>query len=282
MQHSDRATDQRITNNEIGEYERNGVVCLRGVIPHPWIKRLRDAVEADLRAPSDDVEIYTSEGDPGLFFNDFDMWRHIPEFEKFAFEGPCADIASRLMGSRNITLFYDHLFVKEPGTTGLTNWHQDQPYMGIDGQQFCSNWIPLDPISPETTLEFVAGSHNWNRWFAPFDSMSDGSRHASTVFERCPDIEGTRDEYNIVSWQMEPGDCLFFRGLILHQGRANPTHDTRRRVLAHRWLGDDITYIEREPPAEFPKVETTLKTGDSYKLDPQFPRVRENLVLSPR
>lgn len=266
-----------VTNDQIEEFERNGVVCLRGLIPGSWIARLQDAVEADLRAPGADVEIYTSESDPGLFFNDFDMWRHIPEFEKFAFEGPCADVAGALMHARNIHLFYDHLFVKEPGTTGLTHWHQDQPYLAVEGQQFCSNWIPLDPISRETTLEFIAGSHGWNRWFAPFDSMRDGTRHASTVFERCPDIEAARDDYDIISWELEPGDCLFFRGLILHQGRNNPTRDTRRRVLAHRWLGDDITYIERDPPAEFPKVPTHLKTGDSYDKDPQFPRVRENL-----
>ena len=163
--------------------------------------------------------------------------------------------------------------MKEPGTEGLTRWHQDQPYMAVDGQQLCSNWIPLDPITPETTLEFVRGSHRWGRWFAPFDSMTDGTRHPSTVFERCPDIEAAREDYDIVSWELEPGDCIFFQGLIVHQGRNNPTQDTRRRTLTHRWLGDDIRFILRDPPAEFPKHPTTLRTGQPFHEDPQYPVV---------
>ena len=81
--------------------------------------------------------------------------------------------------------------------------------MAVDGWQLCSNWIPLDPITEETALEFVRGSHRWNRWFAPFDSMRDGTRHPSKVFERMSDIEASRGDYDIVWFELEPGDCLF-------------------------------------------------------------------------
>ena len=182
-----------------------------------------------------------------------------------------AAIAAALSGASTITFFYDQVFVKEPGTEGLTQWHQDQPYMAVDGQQLCSNWIPLDPITPETTLEFVRGSHLWGRWFAPFDSMLDGTRHSSAAFERCPDIEAAREDYDIVSWELEPGDCIFFQGLIVHQGRNNPTRDTRRRTLTHRWLGDDIRFILRDPPAEFPKHPTALRTGPALPRRPAVP-----------
>ena len=130
----------------------------------------------------------------------------------FALEGPCAQIAAALSRASTITFFYDQIFVKEPGTEDLTRWHQDQPYMAVDGQQLCSNWIPLDPITPETTLEFVRGSHRWGRWFAPFDSMLDGSRHPSAEFESCPDIEAAREDYDIVSWELEPGIASSSRG----------------------------------------------------------------------
>ena len=163
------------TQAEIDAYRADGVVCLRGVIEPDWIERLREGVAADMAEPGPDVEIYTKDADPGLFFNDFDLWRHVPQMKAFALEGPCAAIAGALAGASTITFFYDQIFVKEPGTEGLTRWHQDQPYMAVDGEQLCSNWIPLDPITAETTLEFVRGSHRWGRWFAPFDSMLDGS-----------------------------------------------------------------------------------------------------------
>ena len=177
------------TQAEIDAYNNDGAVCLRGVISPEWIEGLRDGVAADMAAPGPHVEVYTADSDPGLFFNDFDLWRHVPQMKAFALEGPCAAIAAALSRASTITFFYDQIFVKEPGTEGLTRWHQDQPYMAVDGQQLCSNWIPLDPITPETTLEFVRGSHRWGRWFAPFDSMLDGSRHPSAEFEHCPDIE---------------------------------------------------------------------------------------------
>ena len=261
------------TQAEIDAYNNDGAVCLRGVISPEWIERLRDGVAADMAAPGPHVEVYTADSDPGLFFNDFDLWRHVPQMKAFALEGPCAQIAAALSRASTITFFYDQIFVKEPGTEDLTRWHQDQPYMAVDGQQLCSNWIPLDPITPATTLEFVRGSHRWGRWFAPFDSMLDGTRHPSAEFERCPDIEATREDYDIVSWELEPGDCIFFQGLVVHQGRNNLTRDTRRRTITHRWLGDDVRFILREPPAEFPKHPTTLSTGEPFHNDPQYPVV---------
>ena len=264
-----------ISDQDVVEFHANGVICLRDVVAQSWIEALRAGVEHDLANPGPHAETYTTGEDPGHFFNDFDLWRHVPELERFIFEGPCAALAARLMGTRRVNLFYDHVFVKEPRTLGFTPWHQDQPYMAVAGWQFCANWIPLDPISSDRALEFVRGSHRWNRWFAPFDSMTDGAPHPSKDFERCPDIESTRDEYDIAHWEMQPGDVLFFHGLILHQGRNNPSRDIRRRTLTHRWLGDDTTFVSREPPAEFPKWPTTLRTGQSFGDDPQFPLIFE-------
>lgn len=263
----------QLSQSDVDNYEDDGVVCLRNVISPAWIERLRDGVEADIAAPGPHVEVYTKDGDPGMFFNDFDLWRHIPVLRDFVYDGPCAEIAAALMRSDKVTFFYDHVFVKEPGTESATHWHQDQPYMAVDGWQFCSNWIPLDPITKEITIEFVRGSHKWDRMFAPFDSLTDGARHPSKVFERCPDIEAARDEYDIVSWELEPGDAMFFHARIVHQGRNNPTRNMMRRTITHRWLGDDATFALRDPPAEFPKHPTGLSTGQSFDDDPQFPVV---------
>ncbi len=265
-----------ITDEEVATFERDGVVCLRGAIDPEWVEKLRTGVESDLREPGPHAEVYTKDNEPGRFFNDFDMWRHVPELKSFVYDGPCAEIAGKLVRSHRINFFYDQLFVKEPGTQTPTYWHQDQPFMAVNGAQFCSSWIPLDPISSELALEFVRGSHLWNRWFAPFDRFIDGARHTSKVFERVPEIDENRADYDIASWEMEPGDCLFFHGLTLHQGSGNLTEDKPRRVITFRWLGDDTTYILREPPAEFPKWPTELRNGDSFDLDPQYPHIWTN------
>jgi len=262
-----------ITEEHIETFSRDGLVCLRGVIAPEWIDALRTGVEQDLSEPGENVEVYTKPGDPGYFFNDFDLWTHIPGMKDFAVNGPCAGISATLMGSRWVNLFFDHLFVKEPGTKGKTHWHQDQPYFAVQGAKLCSNWIPLDPVTADNGFEFIPGSHKWGRWFAPFDSMKDGSRHQGTEFERCPDIENNRGDYDIRSFDMQPGDALFFHGLVVHQGQSNPQTAQRRRAVAHRWLGDDASYIVRDPPAEFPKIPASVKPGQSFRDVPEFPLV---------
>lgn len=194
-----------VSDADIESCERDGFVCLRNVIPADRLDVLREGVEVDLAEPGPHVEVHTADREPGRFFNDFDLWRHVPGLKGFVFEGPCAALAARLMGSSTVTFFYDHVFVKEPGTESNTHWHRDQPYMAVAGWQFCSNWISLDPISEEISIEFVRGSQRWGRQFAPFDSLTDGTRHPSRVFERCPDIEAARADYDIVCWELQPG-----------------------------------------------------------------------------
>ncbi len=260
---------------EIKAFQEDGVVVLRGCVAASWLDSLRVAVEKALVFSGPRAEIYTKPEDPGLFFNDFYMYQRIPEFREFAFNGPCAEIAGRLMGAASVNLFNDHLFVKEPGTPGSrVPWHQDQPYCAVSGRQFCSTWVPLDPIPEETTVEFILGSHRWERWFAPFDAMRNGAVHGSQEFERVPDFEAERDSHNIVSWTLEPGDCLVFHALSVHQGKPNLTTTTRRRAVIGRFLGDDAVYAKRDPLCEFPHNPPQLEDGEPLRNAPDdFPLV---------
>jgi hypothetical protein len=72
--------------------------------------------------PGPHVEIYTKDGDPGYFFNDFHTWHHVPELKRFAFKGPCAELAGKLIGVSRISLFDDRTFVKKSGTLTPTRW----------------------------------------------------------------------------------------------------------------------------------------------------------------
>ena len=71
---------------------------------------------------------------PGRFFEDFCTWQDIPQYRRFIFESPLVWVAQRLMRSRTVPLYHDHLLVKEPATLQRTPWHQDQPCYNIEGQ----------------------------------------------------------------------------------------------------------------------------------------------------
>jgi ectoine hydroxylase-related dioxygenase (phytanoyl-CoA dioxygenase family) len=72
------------------------------------------------------------------------------------------------MHTYSFSVFYhEHVLVKEPSADIPTPWHHDQAYYPIDGEDVCSIWMPVDPVSEEATLRFVKGSHKWSKWFFP-------------------------------------------------------------------------------------------------------------------
>lgn len=226
------------------DFDRDGAVCVRGAFAPDWLELLGRGIEANLARPGPMAKRYTPAGEPGLFFGDYCNWQRIPEYREFLLRSPAAAIAGRLMGSRKVNVFHEHVLVKEPGTREPTPWHHDQPYWTVDGTQVCSIWLPLDPVPRSTVVEYVAGSHRWGRWFRP-KRFADSADHDTSAFEPIPDIEGNRDRYELLGWDLEPGDCIVFHALTLHGAPGNPLPQ-RRRAFSSRWAGDDATYVLRE------------------------------------
>ena len=163
------------------------------------------------------------------------------------------------------------MLTKEPGTRQPTPWHQDQPYYNIDGKQNISFWIPADPVSRESTLEFVAGSH-LGPWLMPRSFMDAQAKwFPEGSLADLPNIEAARDAYPILGWELQPGDAVCFHMLTLHAA-SGVTGPNRRRVFSVRFLGDDITHAPRRwrTSPEFPGLREALPEGAPMN-DPRFP-----------
>ena len=133
--------------------------------------------------------------------------------------------------------------------------------------------MTLDPIDRATAIEFVAGSHRWGRWFAP-RYFQDGAKYYdkdNEAFEPTPDIDAQRGEHEILSWAMEPGDCVVFHWLTLHGAPGNASGN-RRRAYATRWVGADARYAARPGPISPPIEGHGLKSGDPVECE-KFPRI---------
>ena len=255
-------------------YQRDGACVLRGAFDPSWLETLARGIETALAEPGPYAERY---GPPGQerFFGDLDMWTRVPEFADFIAHSPAGEIAGRIMDATRTTFLYDQMLVKEPGSQARTPWHQDQPYWAVEGKQVCSIWLPLDHVAKDVSLEFVAGSHNWGQSFNP-QHFDDGRQYADTGLPPLPDIENNRDAYEILSWEMEPGDCVVFQAMEVHGAPANPTA-ARRRVLATRWLGDDAVYRTRSGEIAIPTITDGLVEGEPYG-GPRHPTVWESRI----
>ncbi|TXL79605.1 hypothetical protein FHP25_06635 [Vineibacter terrae] len=249
---------------DVERYAADGAVCLRGLFA-AWIEPLRAAVERNIAAPGPLGTRYGRADHKGTFHGDRYMWTYDPGFRDFVFGSPAAAIAGALMQSAKVNFFYDHLLVKEPGAEAPTPWHQDLPYWCVSGDQTCSIWLALDDVgSANGPLEFIRGSHRWNRQFQAPDFKF--TQTYSDELEPIPDIDADRAAYDILRWDMAAGDCIAFHGLAVHGSPGNQDGGRRRRALSTRWLGDDIVY-RQHPRVTKPIRDPGLKHGDAMDCD---------------
>ena len=87
-----------VPTEAITVYERDGIVCLRGVFDADWIAFMGEAVDRAMAEPGSHGEEYARSG--GRFFGDLEMWRRHEPFRRFVFESPAAEIAGAIMGPR--------------------------------------------------------------------------------------------------------------------------------------------------------------------------------------
>ncbi len=298
-----------ITPEEIETYRRDGVVCLRGVLPPEWVSVLSkaiDQVEGEYRArqeagterdgaldlsvtdrshlipfgPRTEVmeeagarilrEREAREGD-GEFLLVNNASRDYSEIRRMAVEGPLAEAAAALFGADKVHFVFDQIFVKQPGAVARTAFHQDQGYFRVDGEQCASFWTACEPVDRANgAMGYVKGSHRW-ALHAPnaFISQTTGGEHG---LPQLPDIEGHEDEYDVVYFDALPGDVIVHDYRTVHGSRGNVSATRGRRAVSIRYGGDDLIYLDRpSAPVEFP-ADSALADGDP--LDGQvFPVV---------
>ena len=248
------------------------MVCLRQVFDQSWLDLLAAGIEKNRKDPGPYACEYTPTNKEGDFYDDYCNWNRFEEYKNFLFDSPAAEIAGRITQSKKVQLFHEHILVKEPKTSEQTPWHHDQPYYCVDGNQVCSIWLPLDPVPREIGLEFIAGSHAWGKMFMPKKFLTNAEYdYTPSSFESLPNIEVERDKYEILSWDMDQGDCIIFHFKTLHSGKGNPRESTRRRAFSSRWLGDDAVFAERpgETSPPLPAL-TSFKEGQALE-HPLFP-----------
>jgi ectoine hydroxylase-related dioxygenase (phytanoyl-CoA dioxygenase family) len=271
---------ERVTKADIDAYNKDGVVPLRGLIDGADLRKLRDAVEDDIRTPGPFFHGYESE--EGKFHGNLRLWETHDAFRNMCLNSELPEIARTFFGASKINLLYDQLFVKESSMSQRTRWHNDQPYWPIRGWQVLSIWIALDKTTAENgRVEFIRGSHKWDRWFQPEvfgKSAAINQYERNPEFEDIPDIEADRENYDIISWDLEPGDVYVFHGLTVHGAGGNTLIDGRRRGYTVRYTGDDITYDIR-PGLSQPLVCADLAQGDPLDSE-RYPVVAQALKVS--
>jgi len=265
----------RVSEADLQAYDEDGACVLRGVIDAQWRAELADAIERDIANPGPNYHGYAAEEEAGGFHGNLRIWENDQTFHRFCHQSLLPELAQQFFRSARVNLLYDQLFVKEPGTPNPTRWHNDQPYWAVRGWHVLSFWTSLDPVTQDSgALKFIRGSHKWDRWFQPEtfgDNSATNGYELNENYEPMPDVDANADDYDIVSWDLEPGDIYVFHGLTVHGAGGNLRQDRRRRGYTVRYTGDDAVYDTR-PGTNVHLRDQTLRDGEPLK-GPMYPLV---------
>jgi ectoine hydroxylase-related dioxygenase (phytanoyl-CoA dioxygenase family) len=264
-----------ITPDEIETYHRDGVLLLPGMFDKDWIELLNKGLDANIEAPTRRSRIWYKDTSGRSMFYDHTAWKGIEEYRKFIFNSPAAQICGQLMRSTTINFFFDSVFVRSTGTQFETPWHQDEPYWSVEGYDACSIWMPLGPVKQKNALSFVPGSHRLKTVFKQYNfgdlnpvrkKNVDQVDFSDIAEQEFPDINADPKRFGVVSWDMQPGDCIAFNGRTMHGGSGKLDDDCELRVFTTKWVGDDVRIKFRDcgmdPDHSADMIEKDLKPGD--------------------
>jgi ectoine hydroxylase-related dioxygenase (phytanoyl-CoA dioxygenase family) len=258
-----------ISESEVAAFVRDGVVCLRNAFSMEWVERLRAATEDVLQRPG--VRHIEAPVTGGRFTADTYVWMERDGFREYAFESPAAAIAARLLDAAHVALLYDQVLVKEPGTDTPTSWHQDGASWPLNGEDALTLWMPLDPATVATGgMMYARGQHRGKHYGSYVNIVKVGPAEGLEL-ERCPDFEVVDGGELLMSWDVQPGDCLAHHMWMPHATRGNSSATVRRRAHTTRWVSERCTF--REGNFQLRTVgDPGLKEGDQLQGD-HFPRV---------
>lgn len=255
-----------------GAYARDGVVLLPGALDARALAEAEAAWSWSLANPGPLASRIPSKNSDALFYQDLYNPDVLTGYRAMLEASPLPAEITRLWGGGACWFMYEQVFLKEGGEARRTPWHQDSSYLAVAGDQLAVAWITFDACAQADSLEFIPGSHrgrlyNGSRFDIDDDTLPTHPRSSLPVL---PDIEAGRDQWEIVSFAVEPGDVVLFHPKVLHGGA--PTHPgIRRRTLTLRFFGEDAVYDPREGGAG-PRVagfHERMKAGDPFR-DPGF------------
>lgn len=246
-----------IREEDLAAYARDGAVVLRGVLDDASLALLAAGVEEAYRHRDGRHSVVrTPEGTGETLVEQYPS-QHSPSLAALVASGIPGEIAARAMGTPSAQLVLDQIFYKAAGPVAPTPWHQDTPFLRVRGEQLVRVWLCADPSPADLTVQVVRGSHRWNVVYntrteaaspvmserkGEFEAAQLGDGHLPLV----PDVAGQRDSFDILTFEVEPGDALIFHGNILHGADGRSDYPRRRRAFASLWGGPELRYHRSE------------------------------------
>jgi phytanoyl-CoA hydroxylase len=211
-------------------YRENGYLLLEGLLSqeeaqtyrqagHELIERLETQQEIDATWGSarDDAASMTMSKTRLLHCHDVQY--QDARFSRLLVDERLTAAASELIGSPNVQLHHNKMFIKPPEKGSPFPMHQDQPFFPHENHSMIAAVFHFDDAPLEKgCIRVVPGSHK----LGPLEHDPEGSWHLPT---RDYPLEAA------TPCPAKAGDVLFFSYLTIHGSGVNSSHEARTTWL---------------------------------------------------
>jgi phytanoyl-CoA hydroxylase len=241
-----------LTGEQLAFYRENGYVLVeRMFTPTEAADYRRECHELAARLAAErDIEATWGSARKGLpgaqqsvLLHCHDVQFYAAAFTRLIVDERLTGAAADIIGSPNVQLHHNKMFIKPPERGSPFPMHQDHPFFPHARHSMIAAIIHFDDAPLEKgCVRVVPGSHK----LGPLEHVDDGGWHLP--FERYP-LESA------VACPARAGDVLFFSYLTIHGSGINTSDEARTTLL-----------VQMRDPADPPSVKTHESRGQGMML----------------
>jgi ectoine hydroxylase-related dioxygenase (phytanoyl-CoA dioxygenase family) len=239
-----------LTQDQLDFYQENGYLHVKGLFTreeaasfrqeaHALIERLQKISNVDATWGS--AKEVTATKTSLLHCHDVQFQSAL--FTRLIVDERLTGVAADVIGSPNVQLHHNKLFIKPPEKGSPFPMHQDQPFFPHDKDSMIAAIIHFDDAPLEKgCVRVVPGSHK----LGAIPHIQEGGWHLAL------------DQYPLessVPCEAKAGDVLFFSYLTIHGSGVNVSDEARTTLL-----------VQMRDPLDPPSVLTHLSRGQGMML----------------
>lgn len=259
-----------ITEQQIAEYQANGVVNVKKFLSAEEVAELKAAVVETVKqmgkkkVAAGGADLMEEDNYYAKTFTQrLNLWRLNDTVKSYMLNDKLGKMLCQLAGVDSMRVWHDQALIKEP-FGNPTGWHLDNPYWSFYSHNAISIWIALEDATLENgCMWFSPGSHK----LASHDTNVDIGQDIGGLFRVYPKM----GEIDPVPVPMKAGDCSFHNGMTAHGAGANMTRG-RRIAMTCAYMPGGSTFNGQQNILSDDYF-NSLKEGDVLENDEWNPQV---------
>ncbi|HYK88778.1 MAG TPA: phytanoyl-CoA dioxygenase family protein [Acidobacteriota bacterium] len=236
-----------LTDGQVEQFHRDGYVICRGYFEKDEMDLLLSTARADHRMLGHNFPVKDSAGRESKL----SLWNH-PGNDIYGMIARCrriVDAMEQLLGGE-VYHYHSKMMLKEPEVGGAWEWHQDYGYWYQNGcllPDMASCLIAVDRATKENgCLQLLKASHRMGR--------IDHGRYGEQTGADPERVREALKHFELLHFEAEPGDALFFHSNLLHCSAPNGSPNPRWSLICCYNTRENDPFREHHHPRYTPLV----------------------------